>query len=78
MELYGVEIGGAGGILLNITGSSSMTMDDFYIISKVIHEKASEDATIIIGMVINEEMDVKQSRFDRSDRAGRLVESALS
>jgi cell division protein FtsZ len=50
------DIRGAKGILLNITGSSAMTMDEFDVITRIIHEKGDEDANIIIGMVIDEEM----------------------
>jgi len=50
-------IEGAKGLLLNITGSSSMTMDEFDAITKIIHEKCHEDANLIIGMVIDEAME---------------------
>jgi cell division protein FtsZ len=55
--LEDTDIQGAKGILLNITGNSSMTMDEFDIITRVIHEKADMDANIIIGMVVNDRMD---------------------
>jgi cell division protein FtsZ len=51
-----IDISGAKGVLVNITGSSSMTMEDFDEVSRVIHEKVHEDANIIVGLVINEEM----------------------
>jgi len=51
-----IDISGAKGILVNVTGSSNMTMDDFNEVSRVIHEKAHEDANIIIGLAIDEEM----------------------
>ncbi|MBE0597800.1 MAG: cell division protein FtsZ, partial [Desulfuromonadales bacterium] len=54
--LEDIDISGAKGVLVNITGSSSMTMEDFDEVSRVIHEKVHEDATIIVGLVINEEM----------------------
>jgi cell division protein FtsZ len=54
--LEDIEIQGAKGILLNITGSSGMTMEEFEVIMKTIHEKCHENANIIIGMVIDEEM----------------------
>ena len=41
-------------MLVNISGSSSMTMDEFDAASKIIHEKVHEDANIIIGLVIEE------------------------
>lgn len=54
--LEDIDVSGAKGVLVNITGSSSMTMDDFDAVSKTVHEKVHEDANIIIGVVINEEM----------------------
>jgi cell division protein FtsZ len=51
-----IDISGAKGVLVNITGSSSMTMEDFDEVSRVVHEKVHEDANIIVGLVINEEM----------------------
>ena len=51
-----IDISGAKGVLVNICGSSSMTMDDFDEVSRIIHEKVHEDANIIVGLVINEEM----------------------
>lgn len=51
-----VDVSGARGVLVNITGSSSMTMDDFDAVNKTIHEKVHEDANIIVGVVIDESM----------------------
>ena len=50
------DIQGAKGILINITGSASMTMDEFDLITKIIHDKADDDAVVIVGMVIREDM----------------------
>jgi len=54
--LEDIDVSGARGVLVNITGSSSMTMDDFDAVNKTVHEKVHEDANIIIGVVIDEEM----------------------
>jgi len=51
-----IDISGAKGVLVNITGSSSMTMDEFDAASRVIHEKVHEDANIIVGLVIDESL----------------------
>ncbi|WP_225072020.1 cell division protein FtsZ [Desulfuromonas sp. CSMB_57] len=51
-----IDISGAKGVLVNITASSSMTMEEFDEASSIIHEKVHEDANIIIGLVINEEL----------------------
>ena len=51
-----IDITGAKGVLVNITGSSSLTMDEFDTVSRVIHDHAHEDANIITGVVIDEEL----------------------
>ena len=54
--LEDIDISGAKGVLVNVTGSSTMTMDDYEEVARIIHEKVHEDANIFIGLVINEEM----------------------
>jgi cell division protein FtsZ len=54
--LEDIDISGAKGVLVNITGASSMTMDDFDAVNRVIHDKVHDEANIIIGVVIDEEM----------------------
>ncbi len=54
--LEDIDVSGAKGVLVNITGSSTMTMDDFDAVNKTVHEKVHEDANIIIGVVIDENM----------------------
>ena len=54
--LEDIDVSGAMGVLVNITGSSAMTMEDFDAISRVIHDQVHEDANIIIGVVIDEEL----------------------
>jgi cell division protein FtsZ len=51
--LEDIDISGAKGVLVNISGSSNMTMEEFDEASRIIHEKVHEDANIIIGLVIN-------------------------
>lgn len=43
-------------VLLNISGSSDMTLDEFDQVCKAVTEKMTGDATIIIGMMVNEEL----------------------
>jgi cell division protein FtsZ len=54
--LEDIDISGAKGVLVNISGSSSMTMEEFDEASRIVHEKVHEDANIIIGLVINEDL----------------------
>ncbi|MFO7766898.1 MAG: cell division protein FtsZ [Pelovirga sp.] len=54
-----VDISGAMGVLVNISGSSSLTMEEFEEASTIIHEKVHEDANIIVGLVIDESLGEK-------------------
>jgi cell division protein FtsZ len=54
--LEDIDISGAKGVLVNICGSSGMSMDEFEIVSRIIHEKVHEDANIIIGLLVDEEL----------------------
>lgn len=50
------DISGAKGVLVNITGSSTMTMDDYNTVNRIVHDKVHEDANIKIGVVQDDEM----------------------
>lgn len=50
------DISGAKGVLVNITGSESMTMDDYNTVNRIVHEKVHEDANIKIGVVRDDDM----------------------
>jgi cell division protein FtsZ len=54
--LEDIDISGAKGVLVNITGSSNMTMEEFDEASRIVQEKVHEDANIFVGLVVNEEM----------------------
>jgi len=54
--LEDIDISGSKGVLVNISGSSNMTMEEFDEASRIIHEKVHEDANIIVGLVINEDL----------------------
>jgi cell division protein FtsZ len=54
--LEDISIEGAMGILINITGNSQMTLDEIKEASSLIQKQAHEDANIIFGAVIDEEM----------------------
>ncbi|MFO7831580.1 MAG: cell division protein FtsZ [Desulfuromonadaceae bacterium] len=55
--LEDIDISGAKGVLVNITGSSNMTMEEFDEASRIVQEKVHEDANIFVGLVVNEEME---------------------
>ena len=50
------DISGAKGVLVNITGSEAMTMDDYNTVNRIVHEKVHEEANIKIGVVRDDEM----------------------
>ena len=54
--LEDTSIRGATGILINITGGPDMTLYEISEASKIIQEEADENANILFGAVINEEM----------------------
>ena len=54
--LEDVDISGAKGILLNITGDSTVTIKEINEASKIIQAYAHEDANIIWGFVVDEDL----------------------
>jgi cell division protein FtsZ len=54
--LEGVDISRAKGVLVNIAGSSSMTLDEFHKVAEIIQEKMVGDVEIITGVVIRDDL----------------------
>ncbi len=54
--LEDIDVSGARGVLVNISASSTMTMDEFEAVNRTIHEKVHEDANIITGLAIDESL----------------------
>jgi cell division protein FtsZ len=50
------DISGAKGVLVNITGSELMTMDDYNTVNRIVHEKVHADANIKIGVVRDDDL----------------------
>ncbi|MSW79153.1 MAG: cell division protein FtsZ, partial [Actinobacteria bacterium] len=82
--LLEAAIDGARGILLNITGPSSMGLFEMNAAAEIIHGVAHQDANIIFGTVIDDEMgdEVKvtviAAGFDRWDGGGSSNTSSTS
>ncbi|MFM7262521.1 MAG: cell division protein FtsZ [Acidimicrobiales bacterium] len=55
-QMLEAQIDGARGVLLNITGPSSMGLFEVNAAAEVIHNVAHQDANIIFGTVINDEL----------------------
>jgi len=51
------DIQGAKGVLVNISGNAGLTMEEFDLITRTVHDKADDDAVIIVGMVVREDLD---------------------
>jgi cell division protein FtsZ len=54
--LENISIRGATGLLINVTGGANMTLHEVNEASRLIQEEAHEDANIIFGAVIDENM----------------------
>jgi cell division protein FtsZ len=71
--LDNVSIGGAQGVLINITGGMDLAIDEVTTISSIIQEEAGDDAEIIFGAVHDAELDgqirvtVIATGFDSAD-----------
>jgi cell division protein FtsZ len=79
--LDNVDISGAMGILINITGGSDLTLHEVNAASSAVSEAAHEDAQIIFGSVIDEnyvetiKITVIATGFEDPSRQGRRVSS---
>jgi cell division protein FtsZ len=54
--LEDVNLAGACGILVNITASTNLTMKEFEEVGSTVSDLASEDATVVMGTVIDPDM----------------------
>ena len=55
--LEDVNLSGARGVLVNITASSAMKMREVHEVMNTIKDFTAEDATVIVGTVIDENME---------------------
>lgn len=73
--LEGVSIRGARGVLVNITGGTQMSLYEVSEATTIIYEEAGEDANVIFGAVIDENLNdeifitVIATGFNTDDRA---------
>src|SRR4051794_1292898 len=54
--LEDINLAGACGILVNVTAGPNLTMREFDEIGQVIHQFASEDATVVVGTALDPEL----------------------
>ena len=55
--LEDISIGGARGVLINVTGGEDMTLFDVNTATSLVYDEAGDEANIIFGAVIDPEMD---------------------
>ncbi|WP_295456068.1 cell division protein FtsZ [uncultured Thiodictyon sp.] len=55
--LEDIDLAGAKGILVNITAGSSLTMGEFDEVGNTVRDFADDDATVVIGTVIDAELE---------------------
>ncbi len=81
--LENMSITGAHGVLLNITGGKNLSLHEISEAASVIYEQAAEDANIILGSVIDENLDEEVSvtiiatGFEQSNVSANKQESAV-
>lgn len=54
--LESVDLMGARGVLVNITADDSLTLEEYYEVMNTIQEFTAEEATVIVGTVLDETM----------------------
>ncbi len=54
--LESVDLKGARGVLVNITADDSLTLEEYYEVMNTIQEFTAEEATVIVGTVLDETM----------------------
>ena len=52
-----VDIHGAKGLLVNVSAGPNMQLDEFAQVGEIVNEYASEDGTVVIGTVLDPEME---------------------
>ncbi len=54
--LEDIDLTGANGILVNVTAGPDMSIGDFHEVGRTVEEFSSDDATVVVGTVIDPEM----------------------
>ena len=75
--LENVSIGGAKGVLINVTGGEDMTLFDVNSATSLIYEEAGDDANIIFGAVIDPEMEGQMRVTVIATGFGQHIEKAV-
>ncbi|HEX7339414.1 MAG TPA: cell division protein FtsZ [Rhodanobacteraceae bacterium] len=81
--LEDVNLSGACGILVNVTAGPNLTMREFEEIGRVVHDFASEDATVVVGTSLDPEMHdevrvtVVATGLDRNEQPRQPLHAAV-
>jgi len=75
--LEDVDLKGASGILVNITAGLDLSLGEFSEVGQIVEEYASEEATIVVGTVIDPEMTEELSVTVVATGLGRAVEAEV-
>ncbi|MEI6416024.1 MAG: cell division protein FtsZ [Pseudomonadota bacterium] len=60
--LEDIDLSGAKGILVSITSGPDLSLQEFNEVGDTVRELADEDATIVVGTVINDDMEAQEIR----------------
>jgi cell division protein FtsZ len=78
--LDNISVGGATGVLINITGGNDLTLGEVHQINEIVHDTVGDDAEIIFGAVNEPAMQgeirvtVIATGFDRALQTGGVAE----
>lgn len=81
--LEDVNLSGAGGVLVNITGGLDMSIGEFEEVGEVIKSFVSSDATVVVGTVIDPDMDnrlrvtVVVTGLSRQEQQDKVLKSSV-
>ena len=67
--LEDINLAGANGILVNVTAGMDLSIGEFQEVGNTVKEFASDDATVVVGTVIDPDMTDQDSRNGRCDRS---------
>ena len=66
--LEDIDLAGAHGILVNVTAGLDLSIGEFEEVGTTVKQFAAEDATVVVGTVIEPEMQGELARHGRGDR----------
>ncbi len=74
--LENIDLAGAKGLLVNVTAGMDISIGEFEEVGSTIKELASDDATVVVGAVIDPEMENELRVTIVATGIGQLIESA--